>query len=333
MFRDGVLGAMEKAPAEVSAAFRKFFEAGMERLGIIESGGEVGPALEAICRKGDELVFSRVRADMGVDRLKFFVSGGAPLSGETARFFRVLGIEVVEGYGLTETAALVSVNRPGNVRYGTVGLTVKGVEVRLGDGGEILVRGGVVMDGYWNRPEETARAIDREGWLRTGDMGEVDGDGFIRIKGRIKEIIVLSTGKNVSPFLVEERLRDSPYISQVVIAGDGRSMLSALIVPDFAQVRGWLGARAGKETARGSDDVAAGSDLSDEELAAAPAIKTLIRDEIVRLSRGLADFEQVRKFALLGRPLTLEEGELTPTMKIRRGVVLEKYAGLLEGMY
>ncbi len=327
MFRGGVLSAMDRAPAEVRAAFERFFDAGLKRLGIIDGGGRPEAALEAICKSGDEVVFSRIREDMGLHRLKFFVSGGAPLSMETARFFRVLGMEVVEGYGLTETAALVTVNRPGQVRPGTVGPPVKGVEVRLGGDGEILARGGVVMEGYWNRPEETARAVDKEGWLHTGDMGEIDSNGHLRIKGRLKEIIVLSTGKNVSPLLVEERLCESAYISQAVVTGDGRSTLSALIVPDFARARAWLMEESGQAVA------AAGKEASDEKVAEDPALKGLIRGEIKRLMAGLAEFERVKKFALLARPFTMEKGELTPTMKIRRRKVLERYAGVVEGLY
>ncbi len=321
MFRDGVLSAMERAPAEVRAAFERFFTAGVERQCIIESGGRPEAGLDAMCRKGDEMVFSRIREDMGLGRLKFFVSGGAPLSMETARFFRVLGMEVVEGYGLTETAALVAVNRPGQVRPGTVGPQVKGVDVKLSDTGEILVRGGVVMKGYWNRPEETARAVDKEGWLHTGDMGEMDSEGHLRILGRLKDIIVLSTGKNVSPLLVEERLCKSPYISQVVVAGDGRSTLSALVVPDFARAR---------ERLRGEEGEVG---LTDGEVAEDPALKALIREEIKRLMAGLAEFERVKRFALLPRPFSIEKGELTPTMKIRRRKVLDRYAGVVEGLY
>lgn len=327
MFREGVLGEVSKGPPEARTAFERSFEAGLERLRILDSGAVPGPDLEAICKKGDEMIFSRIREGLGLDQLKFFVSGGAPLSMETARFFRVLGLEVIEGYGLTETAALVSVNRPGRVRPGTVGPPVKGVEVRVGDGGEILVRGGVVMEGYWDRPEDTARALVAGGWLRTGDMGEEDGEGCLRIRGRLKEIIVLSTGKNVAPMLVEERLCESPYIAQAVVVGDGRSTLSALLVPDFARVRAWLGERAAEEGA------GAGPELSDEEVVNTPEVRGLIRGEIKRLSSGLAGFEQVKRFALIPRTFTPEGGELTPTMKIRRKVVLERYAGVVEGMY
>ncbi len=340
MFREGVLAAMEKAPQETSEAFKKFFAAGMERLrlieGDVEEDGEEGapqrPDLEAICRRGDELVFRRIREDMGLGRFKFFVSGGAPLPVETARFFRVLGLEVIEGYGLTETTALVSVNRPGRARHGTVGQAVKGVEVRLGEDGEILVRGGVVMDGYWKRPEETAGALV-DGWLRTGDMGRLDSDGYLQIGGRLKEIIVLSTGKNVAPLHVEERLCQSPFISQAVVAGDGKSALSALIVPDFARVRAWLSERGAEEGRGGRGGAVVCEDPTDEDLAKDPQVKGLIREEIRRLSAGLADYEQVRKFALLPRPFSADHGELTPTMKIRRKKVLEKYAGLVDSLY
>ncbi len=325
MFRDGILKSVEKAPLREKSAFEKFLAAGTERSVLMERGGAVHPSMDALCKKGDELVFSRIRRELGLDRLKFFVSGGAPLSTLTARFFSVLGLEVVEGYGLTETAALVTVNRPGNIKAGTVGPPVKGVEVRLSEEGEILVKGGGVMEGYWNRPAETASARDAEGWLRTGDMGEMDRAGYLKIKGRLKEIIVLSTGKNVAPLPIEERLKESRYISQLILTGDNRSALTALIVPDFGLVKAWLKGQ-GAEPSKGTEP-------SEEDVAGNPRVKGLIRDEIKGLSGGLADFERVKRFALLTRAFTLEGGELTPTLKIRRRAVLEKYAEVVESLY
>ncbi len=324
MYREGILSALEKAPSLKRSAFDKFFTLGLKRCCMEEGGGEPDPEMNALCKKGDELVFGRIREELGLDRLKFFVSGGAPLSIETARFFRVLGLEVVEGYGLTETMALVAVNRPGRTRPGTVGPPVKGVEVRLSKEGEILVRGGGVMEGYWKRPAETAHAVDAEGWLNTGDMGQVDDDGFLRIRGRLKEIMVLSTGKNVAPLPIEERLKESPYISQIIVTGDNRSAITALIAPDFRRVRVWLKVKEGQE---------AGAEPSDAEVAGNPEVKTLIRDEIKRLSGGLAGFERVKRFALLKKAFTVEDGELTPTLKIRRKAVLRKYGDVVESLY
>jgi len=323
MFREGILSAVEKAPSWKRSAFEKFFDLGLERLSLEEEGGKADPAKKFLWAQGDKLVFSKIRRELGLERLKFFISGGAPLSTETAMFFRVLGLEVIEGYGLTETMALVAVNRPGQARPGTVGPPVKGVELRLTENNEILVRGGLVMEGYWNNPSATARALDAHGWLSTGDIGCVDEAGHLRIGGRLKEIIVLSTGKNVTPLPIEERLRESPYVSQLIITGDNRSAVTALIVPEFGAVRGRLN----------TEDEGAGAEPSDEEVAANPEVKRLIRSEIKRLSDGLADFERVKRFALLKRAFTVEDGELTPTLKIRRRAVFEKYSDVIESLY
>jgi len=321
MFRDGILSNVEKAPPMQKLAFKKFFAAAEERCILTEDGCETPPGMDELCRQGDALVFAGIRRELGLDRLKFFISGGASLNTSTARFFNVLGLEVLEGYGLTESTAHVAVNRPGRVRCGTVGLPVRGVEVRLAEGGEILVRGGGVMEGYWNNPAETARAVDAGGWMHTGDMGEVDSAGCLRIRGRLKEIIVLSTGKNIAPLPIEERLKESPYISQLILTGDNRSLITALIVPDFEALRGWLKEQYGREAA------------SDEALAAEPLVKGLIREEIKKLSTGLADFERVKRFTLLNKAFTVEGGELTPTMKVRRKAVFEKYGKVIESLY
>lgn len=325
MFREGVLSAVEKAPSWKRSAFEKFFALGLERLSLEENGTEAETSKKFLWAQGDKLVFSKIRRELGLERLKFFISGGAPLSTETARFFRVLGLEIIEGYGLTETMALVAVNRPGQTRLGTVGPPVKGVELRLSEEGEILVRGGVVMEGYWKNPSATANAIDADGWLSTGDTGQVDEAGYLRIRGRLKEIIVLSTGKNVAPLLIEERLRESPYISQLIVTGDNRSAVTALIVADFARVRGRL---KGESEGEGEAD-----EPTDKEVAENPEAKALIRSEIKRLSDGLADFEMVKRFALLKRAFTVEGGELTPTLKIKRKVVAEKYSDVVESLY
>ncbi|MFQ5353319.1 MAG: AMP-dependent synthetase/ligase [Thermodesulfobacteriota bacterium] len=339
MYREGILHAFEQGPTMRRGAFNKFFAAGLERLRLVEGRGEPQPGLDAVCKEGDALVFSKIREELGLERLRFFISGGAPLSLETERFFRVLGIEILEGYGLTETAALVSVNRPGRAVPGTVGPPVKGVEVKLTDDGEILVKGRNIMEGYWKRPGQTAKAIDAEGWLYTGDLGEVDEAGCLKIKGRLKEIIVLTTGKNVSPMPIEERLRESPFISQIIVVGDNRNLVAAIIVPDFGRLKVWM---KGMESALKASEEAAssggtapseGTEPSDEEVAGNPHVKELIRAEIKRLSGALADFERVHRFALMERAFTVDEGELTPTLKVRRKVVLEKYGDVVESLY
>lgn len=266
----------------------------------------------------DRLVLSSVRARTG-GRIRYFVSGGAPLMRETAEFFASLGLVVVEGYGLTETSPVITFNPPAAIRFGTVGTPIDGVEVRLAPDGEILCRGHNVMRGYLNKPEATREAIDPEGWFHTGDVGVLDADSYLSITDRKKEILVLSNGKNVAPAPIEARLKTSPYIAQAVLLGDRQNVVSALIVPDFERLRAW---------ARESGIDAA----DDRSLVAEPQVRRLIKAEIDRLSRELADFEKVKRFALLDRDFSIDSGELTPTLKLKRRVIAEKYASVIAGM-
>ncbi len=323
MYREGILAEVEKASSTKKRIFKMFFSAGLRSCPALEGRSRPFFISRLLWRLGDKQVFSKIRESLGLGRLRFFISGGAPLSAETERFFCVLGINVLQGYGLTETSALVSVNRPGSAVAGTVGPPVRGVEVKFSKSGEILVKGDNIMKGYWKRPSETASAVDSEGWLHTGDLGEMDEGGNLRIKGRSKEIMVLTTGKNVAPVPVEERLGESPFISQIIIAGDNRNAVTALIVPDFVRVRQWQQAKGKVQEA----------ELSDGEVADNPNVKALIRGELKRLSVGLADFERVKRFALLERAFTVESGELTPTLKLRRKIIFTKYSQVLESLY
>lgn len=276
------------------------------------------PWLKFKWKLADRLVLRKVREVTG-GRLRFFVSGGAALGKHNAEFFHAFGILILEGYGLTETSPVVSVNREENYRFGTVGLPIPGVEVRIAEDGEILVRGPNVMQGYYNKPAETAEVIDSEGWLHTGDLGSLDADGFLRITGRKKDIIVLANGKNVAPVPIEEQLKTSPYISEAVLFGDEQEVITALIVPNFEQVREW--AKMQGLLVRG-----------DSELVRLPEVKQLVKQEIDRLTTHLAEFEKVRRFTLLDHPFSIETGELTPTLKVRRHFIKQRYAKELEAM-
>ncbi|MDW8289893.1 MAG: long-chain fatty acid--CoA ligase [Armatimonadota bacterium] len=276
------------------------------------------PWLRLKWRLADRLVLRKVREVTG-GRLRFFVSGGAALGKHNAEFFHAFGILVLEGYGLTETSPVVAVNREHHYRFGTVGLPIPGVEVRIAEDGEILVRGPNVMVGYHNKPAETAEVIDPEGWLHTGDLGSLDADGFLRITGRKKDIIVLANGKNVAPVPIEEQLKTSPYISEAVLFGDEQDVITALIVPNFERVREW--AKMQGLLVR-----------SDSELVLLPEVKQLVRQEIDRLTTHLAEFEKVRRFTLLDHPFSIETGELTPTLKVRRHFIKQRYAKELEAM-
>jgi len=226
---------------------------------------------------------------------------------------------ILEGYGLTETSPVVAVNRPENYKFGTVGFPLRGVEVKIAEDGEICVRGANVMLGYYNKPQETAEALDAEGWFHTGDVGEFDADGFLRITDRKKDLIVLANGKKVAPQPIENALKASPYIAQVVLLGDRQSTVTALIVPAFERLKQFAQER--------------GIEHENGDFLKHPEINRLFREEIDRLSTHLADFEKIHRFALLNNEFTIENGEMTPTLKVKRRVVVEKYQEVIQGLY
>jgi long-chain acyl-CoA synthetase len=269
-------------------------------------------------RIADRLVFSKVRARLG-GRFEYAVSGGAPLGKEIAEFFWAAGIPLLEGYGLTETSPVIAVNTPDAVRLGTVGRPIPGVEVRIADDGEILARGPNIMRGYFNQPEATAEAIDDDGWFHTGDIGGVDADGFLSITDRKKEIIVNAYGKNLAPAPIENALKSGRWIAQAVVVGDRRPFLVALVVPNFESLGPWAKAR--------------GIGGGPEQWVADERVQSLIQEEIDRVNADGERYEQIRAFELLPRELTLEEGEITPTLKVKRRVVHERYGDLLERLY
>jgi long-chain acyl-CoA synthetase len=261
----------------------------------------------------DALVFGKIRDRTG-GRVRYFVSGSAALSSEIGEFFYAMGMLVLEGYGLTETSPFVSVNRPDDFLFGTVGRAAPGSEVRIdADTGEILVRGPQVMQGYLNQPEETARAIDADGWFHTGDIGELDAIGRIRITDRLKNIIVLGNGKNVSPGPMEAALSSSRFVAQAVILGDGQPYTGALIAPDFDELGAWAAANGVAE-------------MPPEQLVEQPSVEKLYDAEVKRTLEGFGVHERPRRVALLPRLLTEEAGELTPSMKTKNRVVVKNWA-------
>ena len=242
------------------------------------------------------------------------------MSKSIAEFFHAAGILILEGYGLTETSPVISVNRPDEWKFGTVGTQIAGFEVKIAEDGEILSRGPHIMQGYFNKPEETAEAIDADGWFHTGDIGEMDADGFLKITDRKKNIIVLSNGKNIAPQPIENQLTQSLYINQVMLIGDKRKSVSALIVPNFDAIKEYAA-----EEELDTKDIA--------QLIETKEIRQLIRKEIERLSTALTDFERVKMFTLLDREFTEEADEMTPTLKLKRKVILERYGNKIEKMY
>ncbi len=262
----------------------------------------------------EQTVLVRARAAFG-GRLRFFISGGAALPEETGWFFESMGVTILEGYGLTETAPTLTVNRPGSYRYGSVGTPLPGTELRIDPAsGEILGRGPQVMLGYLDRPKETARVLEAQGWLRTGDIGEFDEANRLRITGRIKNLLVLATGKNVAPAPIEQALADSPYVAQAVVLGDDQEATGVLLAPDFNSLRHWAG----------SHDVDPDA-LTDAELVARPEVAALFRREVDRLAAEFAAYERPRRSALLPRRLTAASGELDAAGSPVRSVVIANF--------
>ena len=292
---------------------------GEEYADLTLAGQKPGTGLSVRNRIADRLVFSKLRARTG-GRLRAAISGGAPLSGDVARFFFAAGLPVYEGYGLTETSPVLSANRPGKVKLGTVGQAVAGTEIRIESGGEIVVRGPQVMKGYWNRPDATAECIDADGWFHTGDVGSIDDDGFLRITDRIKNLIVTAGGKNIAPQPIENEVALSPFVAQVVMLGDRRAFPTLLLVPDFDNLNAWA-----KEQ---------GINVRDNRaLVADPRVKQFLEQEAMSRLHGLARYELPKKIAIVPEEFGVESGELTPSLKVKRRVVEERYASLIEEMY
>lgn len=269
-------------------------------------------------RLADALVFSKIRARLG-GRFRYATSGGAPLARDLAEFFWAAGIEIYEGYGLSETSPVLTVNRPGEVKLGSVGRPIPGVELRIESDGEILARGPNIMRGYYNLPDDTAAALGTDGWFRTGDIGEIDDQGFLTITDRKKELIVNAYGKNVAPAPIENALKASPFIEQAVVVGDQRKFLAALLVPDFDTLAGWAEDR--QLTAE------------PQQLISESRVRALFATEVESINEGLARYEQIQAWNLLGHELTIEGGELTPTQKVKRRVIRERFADLIDETY
>ncbi|MEZ4453519.1 MAG: AMP-dependent synthetase/ligase [Nannocystaceae bacterium] len=292
-------------------------QVGVEAAELRRRGRMIPAGLAARLRIAERTVLGPVRRRVG-GRLRFCISGGAPLSPEIAAFFDALGILILEGYGLTEACGATHVGRPDRYRFGTVGPALPGTDTRIEDDGEILVRGPGVMRGYHGRPEATAAVIDEEGWLHTGDLGVVE-DGFLRITGRKKDLLITSSGKTLAPLRLEERLQGAPGIAQAIVFGDRRPFVVALIVVDLPAMmaiseREGLGCR------------------SADDLARSPRIRQIVQGHVDAINDALAPHERVRRFALLPA-LSAADGEVTPTQKVRRQVVEARHRDLLDSLY
>ena len=286
----------------------------------LDLAGRPIPAIRRVQRGlADRLVLGKMRARMG-GRLKFVVSGSAPLSTKVGEFFFSIGLPILEAYGLTETSPGITGNPPDAPRLGTVGKPLPGVEVGIAPDGEILVRGPNVMQGYYQRPEATSEVLV-DGWLRTGDIGELSPDGYLTITDRKKDLIVTSGGKKIAPQPLENQLKTDPLVAEAVLIGEQRKFPAALIVPDFARLVEW------------ASRVGLPGTLSRDELVGRPEVQRLYQDILDRLNESLAQFERVKRFVVLPSEFTMERGELTPTMKVRRQVVEQRWKAAIDTLY
>ncbi len=296
-----------------------FFNGLQERLEWLENGNSPYKYTWKT-RWIDRLIFRKIRQRLG-GNIELFISGGAPLSPHVLRFFQAIGLELLEGYGMTETHLVIALTPRFGARPGSCGKPLPGIEVTLGDDGEILVRGETVMLGYYNQPELTREVIDPDGWFHTGDVGKFDDAGYLYITDRKKNIIVTSGGKNIAPAPIENALKQSPYIDEVLVTGHGQKYLVALIVPDYDALRQWLREKGVTPPEH------------NQQLVERTDVQELITREIRRLTKDFAAYEKIKRFTLLERPFSVENGELTPSLKVRRNVVEAHYRDRIQALY
>ena len=317
-----VYTAVQGRFAEATGLKRRLIDWGLPlgyEVSRLQAAGEPIPrGLATRHRVADRLVFAKVRERLG-GRLRVPISGGAPLAKEIAEFFDAIGVRILEGYGLTECTTACASNRPERYRFGTVGPPLPGFEVRLGEDDELLVRSGTVFAGYLKDPEATAEVLSSDGWLRTGDVASIDEDGFISIVDRKKDILVTAGGKNVAPQNIENDLKHSRFVSQAIAVGDKRPFVAALITLDEAEIGKWA-------TENGVEgDVAS---LSRDE-----RVQALVQSAVDDANSERSRFEQVKRFIILPRDFTMDEGEVTPTLKLRRRAIAEHFQGEIDELY
>ena len=315
-----VTSMVEEEGGAKAKIFHWAYGVGRQVSALQRAGKSVSPALKVQHAIADRLVFSKLRGRFG-GQVRYFVSGSAALSDKVAEFFHAAGILILEGYGLTETSAASFVNRPHDYKFGTVGWPLPGTEVRVADDGEILVRGPGVMRGYHNLPRETEETLTDDGWFRTGDIGELDDQGFLRITDRKKDLIKTSGGKYVAPQAIEVMFKAlCPYASAIVVHGDGRNYVCALIALDPEAIEKWA-----------EQNGAAGAAY--EDLSKRDDVQAMLQGYVDEMNGRLPRWETIKKFAVLPEDLTVESGDLTPSLKVKRKVVEKKYAAVLDGFY
>jgi long-chain acyl-CoA synthetase len=301
-----------------AAMFRWAVNAGLDQARAVLRGRTAGPITSLKTAIGERLVFSTVREKLG-GRLRFVASGSAPLAASVMEFFQAIGVPIIEGYGLTETAPILTFNPLHALRVGTVGRPIAGVDLRIADDGEILARGPNVMRGYLNKPEATAEAL-KDGWFHTGDIGQIDAEGYLTITDRKKDLLVTSGGKKIAPQPIENVLRGSPLVGEAVLLGDRRKYAAVLIVPEFPALERRL-----KDLGRPPG--------TREDLVTRPDVVALYQEIVDALNRDLSQFERIKRIALLPAEFTVESGELTPTLKVKRKVVEQRWHDQIEALY
>ena len=317
--RERIMNQVATQSASKQKVFRWALKVAEERLPYRVERKPMPLGLKAKSVIADKLVFRKILDRLG-GRVKYVFSGGAPLSPELAAFFIGAGVEILEAYGLTETSPGISANTPDHRKIGTVGQVLPGIEVKIAPDGEILARGPNIMKGYWNNPESTAQAIDADGWFHTGDIGEIDADGFLKITDRKKDIIINAYGKNIAPQPLEALLKSSPYVGTPVLIGDRRKYLVALIVPNFDKLE--------------RDATGMGVTFrSRQDLVANDRVRELYQREIDRFNSNLDRQEKIRRFALLPRDFTIDEDEITPSLKVKRKMIDKKYKGIIDQLF
>lgn len=315
-----ILSRLPDAPLIKRIMFRMAMKTASKNLPYVCNDKPAPGLLGLRVKLFDRLVFAKFREGLGMDRMEFAVSGGAPLSISDAEFFIGMGIKILEGFGLTETSPVTNVNPPWKIKPGTVGPCLSETKVKISDEGELLIKGPQIMKGYFKNKKATAEVFTKDGWFKTGDLARIDEDGYVMITGRIKDIIVTAGGKNISPQNIEGDLKSSKYIEQVAVIGDRRKYLSALVIPSFDNLKKWAD-KKGIEY------------QSNAHLVSSTGVHDLLRQEIDRLTRHYARVEQIRKFTLLDAEWTQDTGEITPSLKVKRRVVESKYNGAIEAMY
>ena len=313
-----VVSGIRAKGATMSGAQRRIFEWAIGLAGAFDVERPLGALEKVQYALADALVFKKLRTLFG-GNLQAITSGGAALPADVMNFFNAIGVFCGQGYGLTETSPVIAVYRRGRLRAGSIGFPLSGVEVKIAADGEILAKGPNVMKGYFNNPTATAEVIDQDGWFHTGDIGKVDGDGQLFVTDRKKELFKLSTGKYVAPQPIESRLTASPFVEQAMAVGNGKPFCGALLVPNAVAVRAHF--------------ERAGTPLPQGDVAGFPQVRALIGKGVDEANEALPPWEQVKKFALVDKPFTVEAGELTPTMKMKRRVIVERYDALIREIY